>query len=248
VKPDGLTPALELPVDDAIALLSDGELSIEGRLVDASNGTFYCAVACDGVAAACVYKPVAGERPLWDFPDGTLAEREVAAYEVSAAAGLGIVPPTVLRDGPAGPGMVQLWIDTEESVDVARLMRRRDSAQLRTMAVFDAVVNNADRKGGHLLPTASGHIYGVDHGVTFHVEDKLRTVLWQWAGGRLAEADREMLSGLRVLLDGALGERLGELLTTREVRRTVARVDRLLRTGRHPEPGEGWPAVPWPPI
>jgi uncharacterized repeat protein (TIGR03843 family) len=195
-----------------------------------------------------VYKPVAGERPLWDFPDGTLAGREVAAYEVSAAAGLDIVPPTVLRDGPAGPGMVQLWIDCDESVDVARLMRRRDCAQLRTMSVFDAVVNNADRKGGHLLPTPSGHVYGVDHGVTFHVEDKLRTVLWQWAGARLTDADTQMLQGLRVLLESSLGERLAELLTRREVRRTIARVDRLLRTGRHPEPGDGWPPVPWPPI
>jgi uncharacterized repeat protein (TIGR03843 family) len=243
-----LTPALELPVEDAMALLTEGELSVEGRLLDASNATLYCAVSRDGVVAACVYKPVAGERPLWDFPDGTLAGREVAAYEVSAAAGLDIVPPTVLRDGPAGPGMVQLWIDCDESVDVARLMRRRDCAQLRTMSVFDAVVNNADRKGGHLLPTPSGHVYGVDHGVTFHVEDKLRTVLWQWAGARLTDADTQMLQGLRVLLESSLGERLAELLTRREVRRTIARVDRLLRTGRHPEPGDGWPPVPWPPI
>jgi uncharacterized repeat protein (TIGR03843 family) len=243
-----LTPALELPVEDAMALLTEGELSVEGRLLDASNATLYCAVSRDGVVAACVYKPVAGERPLWDFPDGTLAGREVAAYEVSAAAGLDIAPPTVLRDGPAGPGMVQLWIDCDESVDVARLMRRRDCAQLRTMSVFDAVVNNADRKGGHLLPTPSGHVYGVDHGVTFHVEDKLRTVLWQWAGARLTDADTQMLQGLRVLLESSLGERLAELLTRREVRRTIARVDRLLRTGRHPEPGDGWPPVPWPPI
>jgi uncharacterized repeat protein (TIGR03843 family) len=116
------------------------------------------------------------------------------------------------------------------------------------MAVFDAVVNNADRKGGHLLPTPSGHIYGVDHGVTFNVDEKLRTVLWQWAGARLTEPDREMLEGLRVLLDGSLGERLAELLTPAEVRRTVHRVDRLLRTGRHPHPPDEWPAIPWPPI
>jgi uncharacterized repeat protein (TIGR03843 family) len=248
VSVDGLTPALALPEDEALALLSDGALSVEGRLVDASNATLYCAVSCDGRTAACVYKPVAGERPLWDFPDGTLAEREVAAYEVSAAAGLGIVPPTVLRDGPAGPGMVQLWIDCDETVDVARLMRRRDSTALRTIAVFDAVINNADRKGGHLLPMPDGRIHGVDHGVTFHSEDKLRTVLWQWAGARLTETDTQMLEGLRVLLDGTLGARLAELITVRELRRTIARVDRLLRTGRHPEPGDGWPAVPWPPL
>jgi uncharacterized repeat protein (TIGR03843 family) len=259
VTPEQLTPALPLggpgddgmdgiSVDEAIALLRDGELSVEGRLVDASNATFYCAVTCEGRTAACVYKPVAGERPLWDFPDGTLAEREVAAYEVSAATGWGIVPPTVLRDGPAGPGMVQLWIDVDESVDLPRFMRRRDLEQLRNIAVFDAVVNNADRKGGHLLPTPDGHVWGVDHGVTFSVQDKLRTVLWQWAGERIPPDARAVMERLADDLDGALGERLAELLTQREVRRTKRRVDRLLASGRYPEPGDGWPPVPWPPI
>ena len=242
------TPARELPAEDALALLRAGELSVEGRLVDASNATLYCAVSADGVSAACVYKPIAGERPLWDFPDGTLAEREVAAFEVSSAAGLDLVPPTVLRDGPAGPGMVQLWIDVDEGVNIARFMRRRDCPALRTLAVFDAVINNADRKGGHLLPTRTGHVYGVDHGVTFHVENKLRTVLWQWAGHHLRDEDVAMLNGLRVLLETSLGDRLADLLTRAEVRRTLTRVDRLLAAGRHPEPGDGWPAVPWPPI
>ncbi len=180
--PDGLTPGRALPVEEALALLRNGTLSIEGRLTDASNATLYCGVCLDGVEAACVYKPVAGERPLWDFPDGSLAEREVAAYEVSAATGWRIVPPTLYRDGPLGPGMVQLWIDVDESVDVLALVRRGRSEQLRRMAVLDAVINNADRKGGHILPTAGGHIHGVDHGVTFHAEPKLRTLLWQWAG------------------------------------------------------------------
>ena len=251
--PDELTQPLDLPAEDALSLLRDGELSIEGRVMDASNGTFYCAVAADGVAAACVYKPVAGERPLWDFPDGTLAGREVAAFEVSAAAGWHIVPPTVHRDGPLGPGMVQLWIAEDEAVEVTALMRRRDSAALRRIAVFDAVVNNADRKGGHLLPSTStrhepGHVYGVDHGVCFHVEDKLRTVLWQWAGKRLPADVLDTLSGLRAELDGPLCERLGALLSRREIRRTAGRVDRLLATARHPQPSDDWPAVPWPPI
>jgi hypothetical protein len=256
MTPDELTPALSLAVgggpgasvDEALELLRTGELSVEGRLVDASNATFYCGVAADGRSAACVYKPIAGERPLWDFPDGTLAEREVAAYEVSVAMGLPIVPPTVLRDGPAGPGMVQLWVDADESVDLARFMRRRDVARLREIAVFDAVINNADRKGGHLLPMPDGHVYGVDHGVTFNVEDKLRTVLWQWAGARLPQEMCESLHALRADLDRGLGERLGELLTRREVARTRSRIDRLVGTGRHPEPSGDWPAVPWPPI
>jgi uncharacterized repeat protein (TIGR03843 family) len=182
-----LTPPVVLPDDVALDLLQHGELSIEGRLVDASNATLYCAIASADVTAACVYKPVAGERPLWDFPDGTLAEREVAAYEVSTCLGWRIVPPTIYRDGPAGPGMVQLWIDEDTLTDVVRLIRGRSSTALRRIAVFDAVVNNADRKGGHLLPVADGHVYGVDHGVTFNVEDKLRTVLWQWAGEPMPE-------------------------------------------------------------
>lgn len=246
--PDGLTPPVELDVDDALILLRDGELSIEGRLVDASNATMYCAVSADGLTAACVYKPVAGERPLWDFPDGSLAEREVAAYELSEATGWSIVPPTVYRDGPLGPGMVQLWIAEDDTVDVVGMIRRRDAVALRRIAVFDAVINNADRKGGHLLPTIGGHVYGVDHGVSFHVEDKLRTVLWQWAGNRLPAEIVADLEALRAQLDVTLGERLCDLLTTREVRRAIRRVDRLLATGRHPEPSGDWPPVPWPPM
>src|SRR5579875_2457014 len=200
-SPEELTPALPIArdgtdghsVEQIVALLSEGELTVEGRLVDASNATFYCRASRGGEAAACVYKPVAGERPLWDFPDGTLAEREVAAYEVSAATGWSIVPPTIYREGPAGPGMVQLWIDVDEGVSLSRLMRRRDIEQLRRIAVFDAVINNADRKGGHLLPVPDGHVWGVDHGVTFSVEDKLRTVLWQWAGQRLTDEAHAVL-------------------------------------------------------
>ena len=256
MTPDELTPALALARDggpgiteaEALALLTSGELTVEGRLVDASNATFYCAVTSADRTAACVYKPIAGERPLWDFPDGTLAEREVAAFEVSVALGWPIVPPTVLRDGPAGPGMVQLWIDVDETVEITRFMRRYDVERLRQIAVFDAVINNADRKGGHLLPLADGQVYGVDHGVTFHTQDKLRTVLWQWAGERLPDGMCAQLRALRGDLDAALGERLGELLTRREVARTKSRLDRLLASGRHPEPAGDWPPVPWPPI
>jgi uncharacterized repeat protein (TIGR03843 family) len=246
--PDELTQPVELEVSDAIDLLCNGELTVEGRLMDASNATLYCAIAANGVAAACVYKPVAGERPLWDFPDGSLAQREVAAYEVSATTGWDIVPPTIYRDGPAGPGMVQLWIAEDAATELMPLIRRRDVAALRRIAVYDAVINNADRKGGHLLPIPSGHVYGVDHGVSFHVEDKLRTVLWQWAGARLTEDALDMLGALRAQLEGPLCERLGELLTRRELRQTIRRVEDLLSTGRHPRPGEDWPAVPWPPI
>ncbi len=255
-EPVDLTPPLALAaggspgvsVEDALELLREGTLSIEGRVMDASNATFYCGVVSEGRQAACVYKPIAGERPLWDYPDGTLAEREVAAYEVSAATGWLIVPPTVYRDGPAGPGMVQLWVETDDDVNINRFMRRRDLEQLRHIAVLDAVINNSDRKGGHLLPTVEGHVYGVDHGVTFSVEDKLRTVLWQWAGAKLPQQTYAVLARLGGELDAALGERLDELLTRREVRQTKLRVRALLSTGRHPEPSGDWPPVPWPPI
>ena len=236
-----------LSLQDALRLLREGELSVEGRLLDASNATLYCAATLDGVTAACVYKPVRGERPLWDFPDGTLAGREVSAYLVSEATGWDVVPPTVLRDGPFGSGMCQLWVDVDESVDLSELARS-DHPDLRRMAVFDAVVNNADRKGGHLLPRADGRVQGVDHGICFSAEDKLRTLLWQWRGDALTDEAVEVLSRVRAELEGALGEGLSGLLTRREVRRTVERVDALLTSRRHPQPSPDWPAIPWPPF
>lgn len=231
----------------ALRLLQDGGLSVQGRLVDASNVTLYCSVRRDDLEAAAVYKPIAGERPLWDFPDGTLAYREVAAHLVSVATGWDVVPPTVLREGPFGPGMVQLWIDVDETVDLSALARSKSPA-LRRMAVFDAVVNNADRKGGHLLPTPEGHVYGVDHGVCFSVEDKLRTLLWRWRGQRLTDEALGVLDRLRAELAGELGAGLCELLAPGEVRAVTRRVDRLLATGCHPQPSEDWPAIPWPPF
>jgi uncharacterized repeat protein (TIGR03843 family) len=234
-------------VPDALAFLRAGELRVEGRLISASNATLYCSICCDGATRACVYKPVRGERPLWDFPDGTLAGREAAAFAVSAALGWQVVPPTVLRDGPFGQGMVQLWIDGDETVDLAGLIRS-DRPPLRRMALFDAVINNADRKGGHLIPMPSGHVYGVDHGVTFHTQDKLRTVLWTWAGDPLDDEAIDALSDLRAQLEGRLADDLRALLTRREVAATVRRVDRLLTERCYPEPSGDWPAIPWPPF
>lgn len=237
----------QIDLDAALRLLVEGELTVEGRLVDASNATLYCATSLDGLVAACVYKPVRGERPLWDFPDGTLAGREVATYLVSEATGWDLVPPTVLRDGPYGPGMCQLWVETDEHVDLADLARS-DHPDLRRMAVLDAVVNNADRKGGHLLPRHDGRVQGVDHGVCFSAEDKLRTLLWQWRGDPLTDEAVEVLSHLRALFEGALGAALHELLTRSEVAAATRRIDRLLETRQHPEPSQDWPAIPWPPF
>jgi hypothetical protein len=196
-----------------------------------------------------VYKPVAGERPLWDFTAGSLAGREVAAYVVSRASGFRVVPPTVFRDGPFGPGMCQLWIHADESVDIIALARRTEHAGLRDMAVFDAVVNNADRKIGHLLPEPDGHLYGCDHGVCFGEEYKLRTVLWQWRGrslpGRSMAALRRLEQGFE---NGDLAADLSGWLTAAEVAATRERLELLLKHRVHPYPPEDWPAVPWPPV
>jgi uncharacterized repeat protein (TIGR03843 family) len=233
----------------ALGLLSHGDLEVEGRLVVASNATLYCTIRHAGTQAACVYKPVAGERPLWDFPVGTLAGREVAAYHVSAAAGWDVVPPTVFRDGPFGPGMCQLWIETDETVDVVALARSRDNRALREMAVFDAVVNNADRKIGHLLPDQHGRLYGCDHGVCFGEDYKLRTVLWQWRGRRLPATAVEALHRLQQQLDGGdLCTELNKWLAPDEVEATRQRVELLQQHKVHPFPPEDWPAVPWPPV
>ncbi len=201
----------------------------------------------DGVTASCVYKPVRGERPLWDFPDGTLAGREVATYLIDEAIGWDLVPLTALRDGPFGPGMCQLWVDVDETVDLAALAHS-DHPDLRRLAVLDAVVNNADRKGGHLLPTTAGRVFGVDHGLCFSTEDKLRTLLWQWRSLPLPDEAVEVLTRLQTLLRGELGTSLHAHLTRREVRRTADRIDRLLSTGVHPSPSPDWPAIPWPPF
>ncbi|WP_156374206.1 SCO1664 family protein [Cellulomonas sp. Leaf334] len=246
--------------------LVGGELELVGRITVASNATFLATI--DEVSV--VYKPVAGERPLWDFPDGTLANREAAAYLVSEAFGWDVVPRTLLRDGPLGPGMVQVWQQpdaSQDAVDVVPDVPREgwravfrgvdeddqpvtliheDSPVLRRMAVFDVVVNNADRKGGHILPTAEGHRYGVDHGVSFHVEHKLRTVLWGWRGEPLDVAEiagvERVLSGI----DGDLGQRLSELLDDEEVAALATRCERLIHDGVFPGPSGDMPAFPWP--
>ena len=180
---------------------------------------------------------------------GTLAGREVAAYVVSRAAGWDVVPPTVLRDGPFGPGMCQLWIDHDIDVDLIALSRRTDHAGLRDMAVFDAVVNNADRKIGHLLPVADGHLYGCDHGVCFAEDYKLRTVLWQWRGKTLPRRSLEALRRLNTQLnEGGLEAELSSLLTASEITATKTRVETLLTHRVHPYPPADWPAVPWPPV
>ncbi|WP_345638759.1 SCO1664 family protein [Streptomyces thinghirensis] len=269
-------PPRSVTTDAAAAeLLARGELTVRGRIRDASNAALYCTVTHEGREAACIYKPVAGERPLWDFPDGSLAQREVAAYEVSEATGWGLVPPTVLRDGPYGEGMCQLWIEAVPETELLALVEdeepgpgwkaialaevgegrtallvHADDERLRRLAVLDAVLNNADRKGGHLLPASGERLFGIDHGVTFHAENKLRTLLWGWAGDPLTGEALAVLDALGEALKdgGTLAIRLGALISPAELDATRARVDALLASGKHPEPSGEWPAIPWPPV
>ncbi|CAN2198774.1 hypothetical protein MCEMRE130_00703 [Candidatus Nanopelagicaceae bacterium] len=227
-------------------LMSEGTLTVTGRLVDASNATLYGTIVEGEDEVRVIYKPVAGERPLWDFPDGNLAQREYAAFLVSEIGGWNLVPLTILRDGPFGIGMVQQWIDIDESVDLA-LFYREDYESLRAMALFDAVVNNTDRKIGHLIPSPDGKLFGCDHGVTFHEEDKLRTVLWQWASQKLSEQELEQLRKLRQSLISE--EKLfTSLISAIEFKALLGRVDRLIDEKTFPEPSDEWPAVPWPPF
>lgn len=248
-----------------------GEVELVGRIVSASNATFLARL--DGVDV--VYKPTAGERRLWDFPDATLALREVATYEVSQALGWNVVPPTWLGEGPFGPGMLQRWCEPDGAVtsavrvvpagaplepgwrhvldgldveDREVSLLHEDSAPLRRMAVLDVVTNNADRKGAHVLEQADGHRFGVDHGLTFNVEPRLRTILWGWVGEPLRDEEVDGVRRLLGGLDGVLGARLAQLLEPEEVEAFAARCERLVRERRFPEPEGDMPAIPWPPV
>jgi hypothetical protein len=230
---------------DKLAILRDGALRVTGRLVDASNATLYATSALNENEMICIYKPIAGERPLWDFSDGSLAYREYAAYLISDRIGFNLVPLTLLRDGPYGEGMVQEWITIDESINLG-VFFSTDHPSLRLMALFDAIVNNTDRKIGHLLPLNSETVYGCDHGVTFHVEDKLRTVLWQWAADPFNQQELEILRKAEKFLAGELGALLEPLLTQEEISATQQRVSRLISEATFPLPNPNWPAVPWP--
>jgi uncharacterized repeat protein (TIGR03843 family) len=253
----------------ALEALRHGDIEVIGRLREASNQTFAVRIQSHGEESLAVYKPIAGEAPLWDFPDGTLAAREYAAYLVSAALGWDIVPPTILRDGPAGPGMLQTWIETtdEQPVQVVRQgdegtmlhvldaedqwgrpvsVVHEDCVGLRRIALFDIVVNNTDRKGSHVLPVEGGHRFGIDHGVCFHVDNKIRTVLWGWAGRSLNADEVEALQ--RLMGDDDLTSALDDLLADDEVDAFRHRCAALVQAARFPVPRGDWPPIPWPPL
>ena len=224
-------------------LLTSGELIVTGRLVDATNATLYTTSSLGDASMTCIYKPIAGERALWDFPDGNLAHREYASYLVSSFLKLDLVPLTVLREGPYGQGMVQEWIEIDERIDLAEFFST-DHPQLRSMAFFDAIINNTDRKIGHLLPDKIGKVFGCDHGVTFHTDDKLRTVLWQWAGNALLESELALLS----YLERSLGEEfdLSPYITEQEIDALHMRITRMIDAKTMPVPSQEWPPIPWP--
>jgi hypothetical protein len=238
-----------------LEVLREGEIEIVGRILESSNNALLVRVTlpCPDPGEPprvlqAIHKPRVGERPLDDFPDGTLGYREVAAYLVSEVTNWAIVPPTVLRDGPFGEGVFQEFIESDPTVDVVGWIND-DEPRLRRMAAFDAAVNNTDRKGGHILPVDGGrHVYGVDHGVCFSSMPKLRTVLWGWRGKPLLADELAGIRRVREALDGDLGRDLRGLLSRGEIRATLRRVDTLLETGRFPFPSPAWPAIPWPPF
>lgn len=226
-------------------VLADGELIVTGRLIDASNATLLAQCTLENEIVKCIYKPIAGERPLWDFQDGNLAQREFAAYLISEYLEMHIVPLTILREGPFGLGMVQEWIDIDQDIDLAEFFSQ-DDPQLRKMALFDAVINNTDRKIGHLLPHPDGRLFGCDHGVTFHHEYKLRTVLWQWAGNDLTEDEVISLQALQQILETDKNATLQSLITPIELLALKSRIDDLIKARSFPLPSTDWPAIPWP--
>ncbi len=279
VPPSNLAaPTTQEEVAHVLDVLACGDFEIEGRLVDASNLALRGHLELGDIRARVIYKPVQGERSLWDFPDGTLAQREAAAFVLSAVGGWNLVPPTVLREGPLGLGSVQLWVDAREGaaqplIDVVTpaelapgwlpvleaeladgtdvVVAHADLPELASAAVFDAVINNADRKGSSLVLDQSGSLWGFDHGISCHAEPKLRTVLWGWAGQPLPEAELVRLRALSGWLGdpgSALFRTLEKLLTPTEVEAIGGRIGALLSSREFPAPSGRGPAIPWPPL
>jgi uncharacterized repeat protein (TIGR03843 family) len=247
MKDPAASPPQSLSRAELLRLLESGAIEVEGRFLWGSNFTFLVQVSCGELQLAAVYKPVRGETPLWDFPPGTLASREVAAYWVSEALGLGMVPPTVLREeGPAGPGSLQLFVDADPERHYFTFSDQQKE-RLRPVALFDLVVNNADRKGGHILLGPGEHLWLIDHGLCFHQDYKLRTVVWDFVGQPIPQ---ELLEDLRRALDdlqkgGQLRQHLEALLSPVEIQATIRRARALLEKAVFPEPGPGRP-YPWP--
>jgi hypothetical protein len=232
------------PLDaaSALAFLECAEIEVLGVMPYASNATFLTHLRDGDREALAVYKPRRGERPLWDFPSGTLCLREVATWVLSHELGWNLVPPTILREGPAGLGALQLFIEEDEEADVRELPRTHPD-ELRALSLFDAVINNADRKAGHLIVDRSGKLWGVDHGVCFNEDPKLRTVLWVYEGKTIP---KRLLDDLETFSRGG-ADGLRDLLSRSEIDALCERIATLLATRRFPEADPGRYHVPWPP-
>lgn len=241
---------IAVTMQDALNVLTKGDITEEhGSIRWSSNHTFLLSVTLDSLTLMVVYKPRRGERPLWDFPDGTLSLRERAAFLTSQQIGWQIVPPTVLRDGPRGFGSMQLFIDHDPNVTYFEF---DDTMQphLARMALFDVITNNADRKGGHCLKDGQGHLWGIDHGLTFNTAHKLRTVIWDFVGQQIPDALRQDLEALCETLGQPAHpytSELCQLLNNDEMRAFERRIEKLLKAGVYPPPGPG-PNYPWPPV
>jgi len=242
--------SIPISVSRLLDILEQGDITVEhGLLRWSSNYTFLISVSKDDVTTMAVYKPQRGERPLWDFPDGTLCYRELAAFLTSQELGWHIVPPTVIREGPHGLGSVQFYVDHDPEVNYFAFDETM-KPQLMRLSAFDHIVNNADRKGGHCLVDSQGHLWGIDHGITFHSAPKLRTVIWDFADQPIPEAMIGDLERLRARLEDTTSEyrqAMQKLLTTREINAFRNRIQRLLECRRYPMPGSG-PNYPWPPV
>jgi hypothetical protein len=231
----------------ALHLLSQGHLELVGQILSSSNAIFLTQVQDKDLQALAIYKPHRGERPLWDFPRGTLHLREVAAHVVSQALGWPLIPPTVLRDGPYGPGALQLYIEADPEANYFTLGEEKLPA-LAPVALFDVLVNNADRKGGHLLLDEWDRIWAIDNALTFHPEPKLRTVIWDFAGVEIPEAYLADLRQLLKHLGGAseLCQTLSDFLAEDEIAALRTRLSELLESRIFPHPDPNYRQVPWP--
>jgi hypothetical protein len=235
--------------EGVVNLLETGEVELQGLIPWSSNYTYLARVRSGSREMHAVYKPSCGERPLWDFETGTLCNREVAAYLLSAELGWPNIPPTVLRDGPMGLGALQQFIPFKRRENFFTI-RDRCREEMLKIAAFDALVNNTDRKGGHILEDNAGVIWCIDHGVTFHEEPKLRTVIWDFVDEPIPDPLMRDLERLREKLTGGEGlrQKLEDLLSIKEARALEARLARLLRERVYPAPPDDWPHIPWPPV
>ena len=240
----------EMDAASILELLATGELEVQGMLPWSSNYTLLASVQCKDMQGLGVYKPRRGERPLWDFPRGTLCQRETATYILSEMLGWLLVPPTVLRDGPYGIGSVQLFIDANHEEHLFTMQQEGGfEFQIERLSAFDFLANNADRKSGHCLKGSDGRIWAIDHGLCFHTEYKLRTVLWDFAGQDLRSDIFEDVCKLheRMHAKDPAFDIFDQLLSQSEVHALRRRIDTLVHTGKHPEPGSSH-CVPWPPV